>query len=121
MRSSMEFRLPELGEGIADATVVNVAVKVGDQVASGQTLLEVETDKAAMPIPSTFDGVIVEVRVKAGDKIKVGQAVLAYSAPAGKKSKAPSPVPKAAAAATAKAPSPVPPKSAPQSTGERLV
>src|ERR1700677_299851 len=105
MRSSMEFRLPELGEGIADATVVNVAVKVGDQVASGQALLEVETDKAAMPIPATFDGVIVELRVKPGDKIKVGQPVVVYSAGAGKKSKAAAPAAKAAPAASA-APSP---------------
>ncbi len=118
----MEFRLPELGEGIADATVVNIGVKVGDQVASGQTLLEVETDKAAMPIPAPFDGVIVELRVKPGDKIKIGQPLVVYSAPAGKKSKtAPAaPTPKAVSVAASKAPAPAAAKSAPQSTGERL-
>ncbi len=75
----MEFRLPELGEGIADATVVNLAVKAGDRIAAGQTLLEVETDKAAMPVPASFDGTIVAVRVKQGDKIKVGQPLFEYT------------------------------------------
>ncbi len=83
----MEFRLPELGEGIADATVVNLSVKAGDRIAPGQALLEVETDKAAMPVPATFDGTVVEVRVKAGDKIKIGQAILEYATAVGAKSK----------------------------------
>ena len=120
----MEFRLPELGEGIADATVVNIAVKVGDQVTSGQTLLEVETDKAAMPIPATFDGVVVEVRIKSGDKIKIGQPILAFSTPAAQKTKPTSPAPKAAPAASPAAPkkatSAAPAKSTPQPPAERV-
>src|SRR5580704_10267642 len=72
----MEFRLPELGEGIADATVVNVPVKAGDAVTAGQTLLEVETDKASMPVPAASAGTIAEIRIKPGDKIKVGQVVM---------------------------------------------
>lgn len=62
----MELRLPELGEGIVDATVVNVPVKAGQPVKTGDTVIEVETDKASMPIPATADGTISEVRVKAG-------------------------------------------------------
>ena len=89
----MEFRLPELGEGIADATVVNVPVKVGDAVTAGQTLLEVETDKASMPVPATAAGTIAEARVKAGDKIKVGQIVMVIDGQAsGSRKPAPEPV-----------------------------
>ncbi len=71
----MDLCLPELGEGIADATVVNVPVKAGQTVKAGDTVIEVETDKASMPIPSDGDGTISEVRVKAGDKIKVGAVI----------------------------------------------
>jgi pyruvate dehydrogenase E2 component (dihydrolipoamide acetyltransferase) len=85
----MDFRLPELGEGIADATVVAVAVKAGERVKSGQTIVEVETDKASVPVPAPSDGTVSEVRVKPGDKIKVGQviAVLGDGAAEAKKAK----------------------------------
>src|SRR6478609_12158519 len=71
----MELRLPELGEGIADATVVNVPVRPGQPVKAGDTVIEVETDKASMPIPAGADGTISEVRVKPGDKVKVGAVI----------------------------------------------
>jgi pyruvate dehydrogenase E2 component (dihydrolipoamide acetyltransferase) len=71
----MEIRLPELGEGIVDATVVNVPVKPGELVQAGDTLIEVETDKASMPIPAPGHGTISEMRVKRGDKIKVGAVI----------------------------------------------
>ncbi len=71
----MEIRLPELGEGIVDATVVNVPVKPGESLHAGDTVIEVETEKASMPIPAPSDGTISEVRVKRGDKIKVGAVI----------------------------------------------
>jgi pyruvate dehydrogenase E2 component (dihydrolipoamide acetyltransferase) len=71
----MELRLPELGEGITDATVVNVPVKPGQAVKAGDTVVEVETDKASMPIPAEADGTVSEVRVKPGDKVKVGAVI----------------------------------------------
>jgi pyruvate dehydrogenase E2 component (dihydrolipoamide acetyltransferase) len=71
----MEIRLPELGEGIVDATVVNVPVKPGEVVRAGDTLIEVETDKASMPIPAPGDGTLAELKVKRGDKIKVGAVI----------------------------------------------
>ena len=46
-----EFQLPDLGEGIAEAQIVRVMVKEGDQIAEDQYLMEVETDKAAVEIP----------------------------------------------------------------------
>jgi pyruvate dehydrogenase E2 component (dihydrolipoamide acetyltransferase) len=92
----MELRLPELGEGITDATVVNVPVKAGQAVRAGDTVIEVETDKASMPIPASEDGVISEVRVNRGDKIKVGTTIAVLG---GKGSSA---TPQAAAAGRAK-------------------
>jgi pyruvate dehydrogenase E2 component (dihydrolipoamide acetyltransferase) len=86
----MDLRLPELGEGIADATVVAVPVKAGQAVKAGDTLLEVETDKAAMPVPAEADGTITEVKVKVGDKVKVG-AVIAVLGGAGEKPQAAAP------------------------------
>jgi pyruvate dehydrogenase E2 component (dihydrolipoamide acetyltransferase) len=71
----MELRLPELGEGITDATVVNVPVKPGQPVKATDTVIEVETDKASMPIPAGAEGIVSEVRVKPGDKVKVGGVV----------------------------------------------
>jgi pyruvate dehydrogenase E2 component (dihydrolipoamide acetyltransferase) len=93
----MDFRLPELGEGIADATVVNVAVRPGEKVSAGQTLLEVETDKASVPVPAPAEATIGEVRVKAGDKVKIGQTVLTFAGAESprKSSASPPPPPKA--------------------------
>jgi pyruvate dehydrogenase E2 component (dihydrolipoamide acetyltransferase) len=79
----MDFRLSDLGDGIASAMVIKVLVKAGDSVTSGQTLLEVETDKATMPISSDFDGVVSEVQVKQGDKLVPGAVVLTYAAGSG--------------------------------------
>ena len=71
----MEFRLPELGEGIESGTVVSVAVKAGDVVRKDQELFTLETEKASMPVPSPVDGKIVDLRVKAGEKINVGAVI----------------------------------------------
>src|SRR5688500_6091328 len=99
----MELRLPELGEGITDATVVNVPVRPGQPVKAQDTVVEVETDKASMPIPAGADGTVAELRVKAGDKVKVG-AVLAVIGD-GKPQAAPGSQPAAKAQPAATAPS----------------
>ena len=110
----MELRLPELGEGIVDATVVNVPVKPGQPVKAGDTVIEVETDKASMPIPATEDGTLSEVRVKAGDKIKVGAVIAivggkAAAAPEASKPAEPPPIPTSAKAEPTPAATPQPP------------
>jgi pyruvate dehydrogenase E2 component (dihydrolipoamide acetyltransferase) len=73
-----DFKLPNLGEGVDSGDVVGVSVKVGDAVTKGQTMLEIETNKAVMDVPAPEDGKITSVNVKNGDKVKPGQAVLAY-------------------------------------------
>ena len=76
----MDFRLPELGEGITEATVVNIPLKAGDTISKGQALVDVETDKASMSLTSESAGTVTEVRVKAGAKVKVGEVLLVLSA-----------------------------------------
>jgi pyruvate dehydrogenase E2 component (dihydrolipoamide acetyltransferase) len=71
-----EFALPELGENVEKGDVVRVLVSVGDLLEKDQPVLELETDKATIEVPSTVRGKVREVRVKAGDKVKVGQSVL---------------------------------------------
>ena len=70
-----EFKVPELGESVAGGDVTRVLVKVGDVVAREQSVLELETDKATIEVPSSVAGRVTEVKVKQGDKIKVGAVV----------------------------------------------
>ena len=72
----MDVKLPKLGEGADSGVVVSILVKEGDSVQEGQTLLELENEKAVAPIPSPASGVIAKLRVKEGDKVSVGQVIL---------------------------------------------
>ncbi len=73
---SKAFQLPDLGEGIHEGEVIAVHIEVGQKVEEGDILMEVETDKAAVDIPSPFSGTVEEVRVKAGDVVKVGDVLV---------------------------------------------
>jgi pyruvate dehydrogenase E2 component (dihydrolipoamide acetyltransferase) len=98
-----EFKLPNLGEGVASGEVVGVIVKAGDAVTKGQTMLEVQTDKAVADVAAPDDGSIVSVAVKVGDKVKPGQLMVTYEASSSSGASAPSngaPAAKAAAPAS---------------------
>jgi pyruvate dehydrogenase E2 component (dihydrolipoyllysine-residue acetyltransferase) len=105
-----EFKIPNLGDGIKGGDVLNVLVKVGDTVAKDQGVLELETDKATIEVPSPAAGTIAEIKVKSGDKVTIGQVVLTLDEGASAAATAPSPSPAAPAAAPpgpqASAPSP---------------
>ncbi len=73
------FKLPDLGEGIHEGEVLAVLVAAGDTVNEGDPILEVETDKAAVEIPSPFTGKILEIRVKPGQIVKVGDVLMVFS------------------------------------------
>lgn len=75
-KSILEFKLPELGENIESADVLNILVKVGEDISRDMGVIEIETDKATIEVPSTIDGKITEILVKPGDKAKVGQTIL---------------------------------------------
>jgi pyruvate dehydrogenase E2 component (dihydrolipoamide acetyltransferase) len=81
-----DFTLPELGENISSGDVLRVLVKPGDTIQKEQSVLELETDKATIEVPSSVAGQVKEVKVKAGDKVKVGQAILSVEDGAGAKS-----------------------------------
>ena len=75
--------LPNLGDGVAQGDVLRVLVKPGDQIKQEQPVLELETDKATIEVPSSVEGKVTEVHVKPGDKVKPGQAVLVVEDAAG--------------------------------------
>lgn len=70
-----EFKLPELGENITSADIVKVLVKEGDAVEKDQIVVEIETDKATVEVPSEISGVVKTVNIKEGEKAKVGQVL----------------------------------------------
>ncbi len=75
----MDIKLPRLGEGAESGTVVSIFVKPGDQVKEGQTILELENEKAVAPIPASASGRVAKLYVKEGDKISAGQSILSLS------------------------------------------
>jgi len=74
----MQFKLPELGEGVHEGELVKWKVKVGDSVKYDQSLCEIMTDKATVEIPSAFQGKVGQLHVKEGDVVKVGQLMLSF-------------------------------------------
>src|ERR1700733_2727533 len=75
MESVIEFKLPALGENIEQGDLVRLMVAPGATISEGQAVMELETDKAVVEVPSSVSGTIKEVLVKEGDKIKVGKVV----------------------------------------------
>ena len=120
---ALEFKLPDIGEGIAEGEIVKWLVKEGDTVAEHQPVVEVMTDKATVEIPAPQAGRISELRAKAGEVVPVGTVlfVLEVGAGAGK-----APAPATPAAATAKAapaapkPTPAPAAPLPKASGATL-
>ena len=76
-----ELKLPELGENIESRNVVKILVKPGDSIEKDQPVLELETDKATIEVPSSVTGVVKEIRVQEGGKASVGQVVLTVDSP----------------------------------------
>src|SRR5690349_10552818 len=72
----MRVELPFLAEGVEGGDVVQVLVHEGDQVTEGQSLIELETDKATVPVPAPAAGKITRLLVRQGDHLKVGQALV---------------------------------------------
>src|SRR6478736_6684949 len=73
-----EFKLPDLGEGMQEAEVVEWLVKPGDTLKLDQTMLKVETDKAVVEIPSPVAGRVAEIRVQDGQVAKVGDVLIVF-------------------------------------------
>ena len=76
---AQEFLLPDPGEGIHEADILEIHVSPGDDVEDGDPLFSVETDKAVVDIPASFDGQIEEIRVDVGDVVEVGSVLLTFT------------------------------------------
>ena len=80
-----EFKLPELGENVHQGDLVRLMISPGTTVSEGQAVMELETDKAVVEVPSSVSGTVKEVMVKQGEKIKVGQVIFTVENGAGGK------------------------------------
>ncbi|HEV2688022.1 MAG TPA: dihydrolipoyllysine-residue acetyltransferase, partial [Bryobacteraceae bacterium] len=84
-----EFKLPELGENIDSGDLVRLMISAGERVSEGQPVMELETDKAVVEVPSNVSGVVREIKVKEGSKIKVGQVIFTLEGGSAASSEAP--------------------------------
>ncbi|HKJ60326.1 MAG TPA: dihydrolipoamide acetyltransferase family protein [Halobacteriales archaeon] len=73
-----EFKLPDVGEGVAEGEIVQWLVSAGDRVSEDQPVVEVETDKALVEIPSPVDGVVSELHAEEGDVVPVGSVLVTF-------------------------------------------
>jgi pyruvate dehydrogenase E2 component (dihydrolipoamide acetyltransferase) len=103
-----EFKLPDLGEGIHEGEVLAVRVSAGQAVREGDVILEVETDKAAVEIPSPYTGTVIEIRVKPGDTVNVGQVLMVFTESGEKPTAAAEPAAATASGTAAPAPAATP-------------
>ncbi|MBI3048868.1 MAG: 2-oxo acid dehydrogenase subunit E2 [Acidobacteria bacterium] len=71
-----EFKVPELGENVTTGDVLRVLVNPGDTIARDQPVIELETEKATIEVPSSVAGVVKDIKVKPGDKVQVGAVIL---------------------------------------------
>ena len=76
---SRDFKLPDLGEGLTEAEIVKVLVREGEVIAEDAPLLEVETDKAQVEIPSPMAGRVERVHVQPGQTVKVGAVLVSFA------------------------------------------
>ncbi|GAA1341211.1 biotin/lipoyl-containing protein [Arthrobacter roseus] len=79
--AEISFPLPDLGEGLIEATILEWIVAVGDQVERNQPLVEVETTKSAVELPSPQSGKVLRIHGEAGEKINVGEPLIVFEVP----------------------------------------
>jgi len=77
MAERKEFKLPDVGEGLTEADIVAWHVKPGDQVEDGQIIVEIETAKAVVELPSPWDGTVARLLAEAGQTVDVGVPIIA--------------------------------------------
>ena len=121
---AFQFKMPDIGEGIAEGEIVKIDIKVGDTIQEDDILFEVQNDKSVEEIPSPVSGKVLEVRVQEGTVARVGDIIVVIddgSGPA--EAAAPAAAPEAAPAAVeapvapAAAPTPAAPAAPAQATG----
>jgi 2-oxoisovalerate dehydrogenase E2 component (dihydrolipoyl transacylase) len=76
-----EFRLPDVGEGLTEADIVSWHVKPGDTVTVNQIIVDIETAKAVVELPSPYAGTVTALLVEAGQTVDVGTPIIAIDVP----------------------------------------
>lgn len=109
---AIEVKLPELGDGIKSGDILDVLVREGDTIAKDQSICEIETDKATVPVPSSHAGKVVKIHVEAGQSVAIGAVLLTLEGATAPAAPAPAAAPPAAAPAPAPAAPAVPPVAA---------
>jgi pyruvate dehydrogenase E2 component (dihydrolipoamide acetyltransferase) len=99
-----EFKLPELGENVDQGDLVRLMISPGTTITEGQAVMELETEKAVVEVPSSVSGTVKEVRVKEGEKVKVGQVIFTVDNGTGAVARAPSPAKSASVAEVPRTP-----------------
>ena len=125
-----EFKLPDLGEGVEAGDVVSVLVAEGDTIEIDQSVVELETDKALVEVPSSVAGTITKIHISAGDRVPVGSLLISVeegeqqvTADPEPEVEAPAPAPEEKPEPTTRAPEPTPPAPrppAPTSNGDPI-
>ena len=77
MADVKQFKLPDVGEGLTEADIVSWKVKPGDSVTVNQVIVEIETAKSLVELPSPFDGVVTDLLVPEGQTVDVGTPIIA--------------------------------------------
>src|SRR5579863_5759453 len=77
MADVKQFKLPDVGEGLTEADIVSWKVKPGDRVTVNQVIVEIETAKSLVELPSPFEGVVTELFVPEGQSVDVGTPIIA--------------------------------------------
>ena len=75
--ANQTFTIPDIGN-FDSVEVIEIHVKAGDSVKTDDALITLESEKASMDIPATFDGIVQELLLKVGDKVKKGDNILSY-------------------------------------------
>jgi pyruvate dehydrogenase E2 component (dihydrolipoamide acetyltransferase) len=111
--AKFEFKLPDIGEGVAEGEIVNWLVQAGDDVTENQEMVEVMTDKATVTIGAPKTGKIAELRFKVGDTVPVGEVLVVFDLGGAAEAPAAAPTPAAAPAPAPAAKAPAAPAAAP--------
>ena len=99
--SVSKFTLPDVGEGLTEAEIVEWKVAPGDTVVINQVLVEIETAKSLVELPSPFAGVVGEILVEAGTTVDVGTPIITIGSAAGAAPEAVAPAPESEVAVAA--------------------
>jgi pyruvate dehydrogenase E2 component (dihydrolipoamide acetyltransferase) len=111
--AKFEFKLPDIGEGVAEGEIVSWLVQAGDDVTENQEMVEVMTDKATVTIGAPKTGKIAELRFKVGDTVPVGEVLVVFDLGGAAEAPAAAPTPAAAPAPAPAAKAPAAPAAAP--------